>query len=203
MVSIMCNLSISIVDYTDTVSVYVNDDLLGESSLSLFGDAKYTCVVLPGVYKVRITKNSELLGKQWKKKAALDWLSSLSGIPDFTLREAMLDTKQCSICFSVNVTDMDQAIDVKLTLNSSGFEIIQGIEKCSSIQIENSTDNTALRRFRVFYLLPGALLLVMPFGLLIYTALFFLIKTQFQLFLLVLVLTVALAALLVYAVKSW
>lgn len=65
-VSIMVNLRICIAGYTDTVSVYVNDDLLMMSSLIM--DAKYTYSVSPGVCKVRITKCSEILNKQWGKK---------------------------------------------------------------------------------------------------------------------------------------
>lgn len=88
-VSNMGNLKICIAGYTDTVSLYVNDDLLKVPSL--LKDANYTCTVSPGLYKVRIIKNSGMLSKQWKKKVALNWLSCLSGIPDFTLREAMLE----------------------------------------------------------------------------------------------------------------
>ncbi len=53
-VSIMGDLNICITGYTDTVSVYVNEDLLKISSLSLLGDAKYTCTIAPGLCKVRI-----------------------------------------------------------------------------------------------------------------------------------------------------
>lgn len=59
----------------------------------------------------------------------------------FYIKEAMLEANISSICFNINVTDIDQTIDVKLKLNSSGFEIVHGIEKCSDIDIENKLDN--------------------------------------------------------------
>jgi hypothetical protein len=108
-VSIMVNLKICVAGYTETVSVYVNDHLLKISSI--LKDAKYTCTVFPSICKVRIIKSSEILNSQWKKKVALNWLSSLSGIPDFMLREALLKAYVSSICFNINVTDLDQTID--------------------------------------------------------------------------------------------
>ena len=40
----------------------------------------------------------------------------------------MLEANISSICFNINVTDIDQTIDVKLKLNSSGFEIVQELK---------------------------------------------------------------------------
>ena len=73
-------------------------------------------------------------------KTGLNVLSYLWGVPNHTLREAMMEANLNSICFNINVTDMDQAIDVNLHLDSSGFEIVQGNERCSDIQNENSID---------------------------------------------------------------
>lgn len=137
-VSIMVNLRICIAGYTDTVSVYVNDDLLMMSSLIM--DAKYTYSVSPGVCKVRITKCSEILNKQWEK-SSVKLVVMYIGYFRFYIREAMLEANISSICFNINVTDIDQTIDVKLKLNSSGFEIVHGIEKCSDTHIENKLDN--------------------------------------------------------------
>ena len=192
---------ICITGYTDTVSVYVNDDLLKISSLSLLGDAKYTCTIAPGLCKVRILKNSDILSKQWKVKVAIDLLSCIIGVPNYTLKEAMLEANQNAMCFDVNVTNNDQIIDIKLSLSMSGFEIVQGIEKCSEIQIENGTNNIALRRIKLFYLLPVVLLSVIIFGFLIGISIFFIIKAKYLLFSIVLTLIILLLTLFVYLIK--
>lgn len=196
----MANLKICVAGYTDTVSVYVNDDLLKMSSF--LKDAKYTCTVLPGVCKVRIIKCSGTLNSQWKKKVALNWLSSLSGIPEFTLREAMLEANISSICFNINVTDIDQTIDIKLILNFSGFKMIEGIEKCEEVKIENKQDNIALKRIKCFYLLPAVLLLIVIIGFLIGIAIFFVVKSKIQLLLVVLALIIILSTLFIYMIKK-
>lgn len=97
---------------------------------------------------------------------------------------------------------MDQIIDVKVILNSSGFEIVQGFEKCSDIQIENNMDNIALRRIKCFYLLPAVLLSVIIIGFLIGISIFFVVKAKIQLFLIVLALIIVLSTLFVYLIKK-
>ena len=195
----MENLKICIAGYTDTVSVYVNDHLLPVSSL--FMDAKYTCSVSPGVCRVRIMKGSGLRNKQWKKKAAFNWLSCLSGVPDFTLREAMLEANVSSICFQIDVTDADQVIDIKLQLNASGFEIVRGAEACKDIQRENSRDSNALKKIKRVYLLPLVLLLSVVFIFLIGIALFFFTKGKIWQLFLVIALMIVLFALFCYMYK--
>ena len=83
----------------------------------------------------------------------------------------------------------------------SGFEIVQWIEKCSEIQIENGTNNIALRRIKLFYLLPVVLLSVIIFGFLIGISIFFIIKTKYLLFSIVLTLIILLLTLFVYLIK--
>lgn len=196
----MVNLRICIAGYTDTVSVYVNDDLLKMSSLLI--DANYTYSVSPGVCNVRITKRSDILNKRWKKKVALNWLSCLSGIPDFTIRDAMLEANISSICFNINVTDIDQIINVRLKLNPTGFEIVHGIEQCRDIHVENKLDNIAMRRIKIFYLLPVILLLVVIFGFLISVAILFIVNAKIHLFLIVLALIIILSSLFIYLFKK-
>lgn len=196
----MANLKICIVGYTDTISVYVNDDLLKISSL--LKDAKYLCVLPQGVCKVKIIKDSGMLGSQWKKKVLLNWFSSLSGTPDFTLREAILEANISSLCFNINILDEAQTIEIKIKLNASGFEITQGIEKCEDVQAENSTDNIAMKRIKMFYLLPSILLSFVVIGFLTSIAIFFLLKTEIYLFLIILALIVILSVLFVRFFKS-
>lgn len=81
-VSIMVNLRICIAGYTDTVSVYVNDDLLMMSSLIM--DAKYTYSVSQAFVKLELQNVQKFLINSGKK-VALNWLSCISGISDFTL----------------------------------------------------------------------------------------------------------------------
>ncbi len=195
-VEIMAKLKICIVGYTDTISVYVNDDLLEVSSL--LKDAKFSCNLSQGVYKVKIIKSSEMLGSKWKKKVLANWFSSLSGIPDFTLREAILDANMSSICFNINITDIDQTFDVKVKLSSSGFEIMQGIEECEDIETVNETDNIAMKRIKIFYLLPSILLAFVVIGFLTGIAIFFLLKVKIYLFLIILALIIMLSTLFVY-----
>ncbi|MBQ6351598.1 MAG: hypothetical protein IJI42_11840 [Methanobrevibacter sp.] len=78
---------------------------------------------------------------------------------------------------------------------------MQGIEKCSEIQIENGTNNIALRRIKLFYLLPVVLLSVIIFGFLIGISIFFIIKTKYLLFSIVLTLIILLLTLFVYLIK--
>lgn len=196
----MANLKIRIAGYTETVSVYVNDQLLKISSF--LKDAKYTCTVFPGLCRVKIIKSSEILNSQWKKKVALNWLSSLSGIPEFTLREALLEANISSICFNINVTNIYETMDIKLILNSSGFKIIEGMEKCENVQSENRLDNIAMKRIKCFYLLPAILLSVVIIGFLIGIAVFFVIKAKIQLFLIVLALIIILSTLFIYLLKK-
>lgn len=195
----MANLKICVAGYSETVSVYVNDQLLKMSSF--LKDAKYTCTVFPGLCKVRIIKISGILNSQWKKKVALNWLSSLSGIPEFTLREALLEANISSICFNINIINIDETIDIKLILNSSGFKIIEGIEKCENVQSENRLDNIAMKRIRRFYLLPAVLLSIFIIGFLIAIAVFFVVKSKIQLFLIVLALILILSTLFIYLLK--
>lgn len=196
----MANLKIRISGYTETVSVYVNDQLLKTSSF--LKDAKYTCTVFPGLCRVRIIKSSEMLNSQWKKNVALNWLSCLSGIPEFTIRDTLLEANISSICFNINVTNIDETIDIKLVLNFSGFKIIEGMEKCENVQSENRLDNIASKRIRCFYLLPAILLSVIIIGFLIGIAVFFVIKAKTQLFLIVLALIILLSALFIYLLRK-
>lgn len=196
----MANLKICLVGYTDTISVYVNDDLLEVSSL--LKDAKYLCNLSQGVCKVKIIKHSGMLGSQWKKKVLTNWFSSLSGIPDFTLREAILEANISSLCFNINIIDIDQTIDIKIMLNSSGFEIIQGIEKCEDVQTENRTDNLAMKRIKIFYLLPSILLSFVVIGFLTSIAIFFLLKAKIYLFLIISALIIILSILFVCLFKK-
>ena len=199
-VEIMANLKICMVGYTDTISVYVNDDLLEVSSL--LKDAKYLCNLSQGVCKVKIIKHSGMLDSQWKKKVLLNWFSSLSGIPDFTLREAILEANISSLCFNINIIDIDQTIDIKIMLNSFGFEIIQGIEKCEDVQIENKTDDIAMKRIKVFYFLPSILIALVVIGFLVGIAIFFLLKAKICLFLIISSLIVILSVLFAYLFKK-
>lgn len=196
----MTNLKICIAGYTDTVSVYVNDQLLELSTL--FNNANYICTVSPGLNKVRIEKNSGILNSRWKKKVALNWLSSLSGVPDFTLREALLEANISFICFNIDVTNADELVYIKIILNSSGFEIEKGIENCKDIQGGNRLDKTAMKRIKCFYLLPIVLLLVLVIGLLIVTAVFFAVKSELQISLILLAIIVALSSLFIYCLKK-
>lgn len=198
-VEIMANLKICIVGYTDTISVYVNDDLLEVSSL--LKDAKFSCNLSQGVCKVKIIKPSGMLGSKWKKNVLANWFSSLSGIPDFTLREAILEANISSICFNINIIDIDQTIDIKIMLSSSGFEIIQGIDKCEDVQTENRTDNIAMKRIKIFYLLPSILLSFVVIGFLTSIAIFFLLKAKIYLFLIISALIIILSTLFVYLFK--
>ena len=88
-----------------------------------------------------------------------------------------------------------------ISLSMSGFEIVQGIEKCSEIQIENGTNYIALRRIKLFYLLPVVLLSVIIFGFLIGISIFFIIKAKYLLFSIVLTLIILLLTLFVYLIK--
>lgn len=120
----------------------------------------------------------------------------------FYIKRGDVRSNISSICFNINVSDMDQIIDVKVILNSSGFEIVQGFEKCSDIQIENNMDNIALRRIKCFYLLPAVLLSVIIIGFLIGISIFFVVKAKIQLFLIVLALIIVLSTLFVYLIKK-
>lgn len=195
----MANFRICIVGYTDTISIYVNDNLLQVSSL--WKDAKYTCDLSQGVCKVKIIKCSEMIGSQWKKKVLTDWLTSLCGTPFFTLREAILEANISLICFNINVIDIEQTIDIKIKLKSSGFEIIQGIEKCEDVQIETRTDNIALKRIKIFYILPIILLSFVVIGFLVGIAIFSLLKAEIYSFLIISSLIVAVSTLFVYLFK--
>lgn len=196
----MGNLTIRISAYTKTILVYVNNQLIEGSSR--INDINYTSTVNPGLHEIRIIKGSEVLSSHWKKKVALDWLSCLSGIPDFTLREAMLEANISSICFNVNTTKQEKDNNIRVILNISGFEIIDGMEICENIQSENKTDNTAIKRIKRFYLLPVALLAVVIVGLLIGLATFFAIKGRIQLFFIVSALIIILSTLFIFMYKK-
>lgn len=196
----MTKLKICIAGYTDTVSVYVNDRLLKISTL--FYNANYICNVSPGLNKIRIEKNSEILSSRWKKKVALDWLSCLSGIPDFTLRDAFLETNISFICFNIDVSNTDELVYIKIILNSSGFEIEKGIEKCKDIQSGNRHDKAAMKKIKRFYLLPIVLLFVLVIGLLITTAVFFIVKSEPLIALAIMAIIVALSSFFIYCLKK-
>jgi hypothetical protein len=196
----MNTIIIRVAGYTDTVSVYVNDSLLRLSSA--LKDAKYTYEMPQGICQVRIIKNSSILNKKWRKKVALNWLSCLSGIPDFTFREAVLETMINSICFNIPLTQSNEVIDINVSLNSSGFSIDSGDDKCNDIICENKTDSLALKRVRLFYYLPSILLLFIIASFLLLISVLLLIKGKYKLFLIVLGLILLLSILFVYLIKK-
>ena len=196
----MENLIICIAGYTDTVSVYVNDYLLDVSSL--LKDAKYTCSVPSGVCKIRVIKGSGMTNGRWKKKVALNWLSCLSGVPDFTLREVMLEANVSSICFCINVADTAQIIKITIALTGSGFEIVRGLDKCKNVQCENIRDAAALNRIKRVYLLPMVLLLCVVFVFLLSIAIIIVNKGKIWQFLTIIALIIMLFTLFNYLYRK-
>jgi len=193
----MAKLKIIITGYTDTVSVYINEQFM--ELTSLIKDAKYICDLPDSIYRIKIIKNSGMLNAQWKKKVALNWLSTLSGIPDFTLREALLEASISSICFNVAVSG---EVKIKLSLTSPGFEIIEGADKCGDVKKENEVDIIAMKRIKRFYFLPSILLAILIVGCLIFVDIFLAIKSQFPLCLIVSLLILVLSGLFVYLIKK-
>lgn len=193
-------LVIRITGYTDTVSVFVNNT--EQDITTLLIDAVYSCSVPLGECQVRVIKGSGILNKHWKKKIAFHWLSCLSGVPDFTLRDALLEANTCSISFAVNINAPDQIVDVKLALTSAGFELRQGGENCRNILSDFGRDITALNRIRTFYFMPAILLMLVLLVSLFSLGIAALVHGHIWQFAVVIGSTVLLFTLLFYLIKK-
>lgn len=189
----MGSLSLRIIGSPNTVSVYLNERLL--SGVFSVNATEYTYAVTPGVWNVRLIRNAGIPNRQWKKKVAFNWLSCLSGVPDFTLKEVMSEANTCSACFQICVSDPEQAIDLEFAINASGFEIVRGSEFCGDIQYKNEKDSAALKRIKLAYVLPATVFLTLIFAFLAGIAVFFLVKGVVWAFLLTVAMIVLLAAL--------
>lgn len=144
-------LTIEIYNYVDSINVLVDEVIIEKRSLSLFSKAKYICDLEPGVHAVKIVKQFVENGIQWKKYVAYEWLSCLSGSPNWTIREVLLNSQNNSIIFKTNVCN---DMVVRLRLSSNGFEIIKNDKNIFDVAYKNVVNSNAQKRVKKVFITP-------------------------------------------------
>ena len=152
---IALKLTIHISGYVDTIQVLLDGENVEIKKLTVLSKAVYICDVAPGVHELCFVKESELSAPSWKKNVAVDWLSCLFGVPDWSLREKTLDCQISSMTFKVNVT---QDMRIKAKLTADGFMFAQETEAVFDVATQRETNDTAKKRMKKAYLLPAAML---------------------------------------------
>jgi len=148
---------INVADYVDTVKVFVDGENVKIKKLSLLSNARFECDVESGVHEIRVVKHSEIIGKEWKKTVLYDWISALFSVPDFTLAERNMDTKEFSTSIKIN---SDKQIQINLKLTPHGFEIIDRIKEITNISEQTAVSKTAIKRVKYAYKIPTVILSV-------------------------------------------
>lgn len=193
----MAKLCLRISEDKKTVSVYINNEIV-DMRTSLFS-GKYTCDLPVGTYNVKIVKTSEMLDNNWKKIIAYNWLSCLSGSPDYTIEELIISANESSVCFDV---DLLNDVTIKIKLSSTGFEIVKGIENCNCIDSQNHVNKRLLSKIKYFFVMPFIFLILIIVFLLICCCVFLIIKNQIMRSAVVFIVTAGLSTLFIWLISK-
>ena len=145
------NVLINILNYVDTVKVFVDGIPVGISNLSFLSKAIYTCDVEPGHHEICIKKAAESAEQGWKRKFLYDWISTLSGLADWTMVEKNLDTKVFSMVLDA---EAESDIQISLSLTENGFEVLNKTGNIVIKSKQTEIDNKARRRILIFFHIP-------------------------------------------------
>ncbi len=193
----MAKLCLHISGDKKTVSVYINNEIV-DMETSVFS-GKYICDLPVGTYNVKIVKTSELSNNNWKKTIAYNWLSCLSGSPDYTIEELIISANESSVCFDV---DLLNDVMIKIKLLSTGFEIVKGIENCNCIDSQNYVNKQLLSKIKFFLVMPLIFLISIIVFLLICCCIFLIIKNQIMRSAIVFILTACLSTLFIWLISK-
>lgn len=142
-------ITLKIRNYVDTICVYVNDAPVKEKHI--ISTATYQLEVPKGYNIVRVEKNTNIETKEFKKKAILSWLSTVSGIADFTLREVLLEAYTSSIECRILVEDNTK---IMLTLGKDGFNVEECNSKFSVTCFQNTINQNDAKKLKTYYVIP-------------------------------------------------
>lgn len=149
---------IKVLNYVDTVDVFVDGVKIEKEKLSLSSKAEFVYDVESGIHEIYFDKKSNISRRHWKKGVVYNWISCLSGTPDWTLKEMALDTIKSSMMLKVNV-GADIQIDLKLT--DSGFELIGETKDIIDTVKQTEIDKTAKKRVKNLYMSPAILFAIL------------------------------------------
>lgn len=167
---------ISVSNYVDTVDVIIDGVKIDKNKLSFFSKAKFERELEGGVHEITVTKGTAILGHNWKKSIIFDWLSCLSGLSDWTVKEKVMDQRTCSINIKVNV---EQDVDINIRLTEDGFELIQKTDAILTVDKEIKISEQAKQRIKNAYIIP-AIILATVIGLcMLIVGILFLMNNQY------------------------
>lgn len=148
-------LRIDILNYVDTIEVYIDELKLDIKKLSL---------------------------SSWKRGIVFNWISCLFGVPDWTLREKEIDTKNYSTILKVKV---NQDVKVNLKLASNGFELLECSEEILDVKNHTGINEIAKKRVRNAYIIPAITLAVLIEICMLMVCGFFIVNNKYDLFIIV------------------
>ena len=197
----MSIINLSVINYTKTVSVYIDDVLIDIKNLSFNNRATYNAEVFPGIHHIRVIKSSEITSKHWKRGIMFNWIALLLGVPDFTFKELLIDISYSSISFNVDIKYNSSEMTIELQLKQNELVLIDDKNRFSDIKKENTTDKKAQKRTLLFYFFPLIFLTFIIFTLMLAITVYFIIKSEYLLFFMSTVVTILLVLLFIKLIK--
>ena len=151
-------ITLDIRNYINCIVVEIDGKVIEAKKINFRSKATFEHITESGFHEIRILRKSQMINQEWKKHVAFDWLSLISGVPDFTLKEKQLEENSYLTVLKAKA-DCDVKIEVALT--NSGFRLIESDDNVIvDIESQVTKSSKAKKRIRNAYLIPMFLLVL-------------------------------------------